>query len=207
MERDGKIYEGKHQRIVSKNLFDKVQVILTGKAHPKPKKHFYSARGFLLCGTCGCMITAETHKGHDYYHCTNGKLNCTEPSSYIRSEEIDKIISTLFLKLKIDEELINISGEAYKQRNSDKMNYTQSSLEGSKAAERYVIVDPQEKRVMLQKLLSNLSVKNKTMAQYQFKSPYQTLSEIPKNITFEKMVRDTGFEPVTLPTSRECSTN
>jgi hypothetical protein len=60
-------------------------------------------------------------------------------------------------------------------------------LDGSKAAERYVIVDPQEKRVMLQKLLSNASIKNKTMAQYQFKSPYQRLSEIPKNITFEKL--------------------
>jgi arsenate reductase-like glutaredoxin family protein len=103
--------------------------IFTSKAHPKHKKHFYPARGFLLCGTCGCMITAETHKGHDYYHCTNGKFNCQEHSSYIRSEEIDKIVSILFLKLKIDEELINMSGEAYKQRNTDKTNYTQSSLD------------------------------------------------------------------------------
>src|ERR1035437_7376713 len=68
MERDGKLYQGNHKPLISKNLFDKVQDILTGKAHPKPKKHFYPARGFLLCGTCDCMITAETHKGHDYYH-------------------------------------------------------------------------------------------------------------------------------------------
>jgi len=60
-------------------------------------------------------------------------------------------------------------------------------LEGNKAAERYVIVDPQEKRIMLQKLLSNASIKNKTVAQYQFKSPYQRLAETSKNITFENL--------------------
>lgn len=59
--------------------------------------------------------------------------------------------------------------------------------EGSRAAERYLVVDPQEKRTMLEKLLSNASIKNGTVAQYQFKSPYQVLANTHKNITFENL--------------------
>lgn len=34
---------------------------------------------------------------------------------------------------------------------------------------------------MLEKLLLNASIKNKTVTQYQFKSPYQKLANLPKN--------------------------
>ena len=52
---------------------------------------------------------------------------------------------------------------------------------------RYLVADDQEKRNMLQKLLSNASIKNQTVAQYQFKSPYQKLVDAPKNINLELM--------------------
>ena len=58
-------------------------------------------------------------------------------------------------------------------------------LDGNKASARYLVVDDQEKRKMLEKLLSNVSIKNKTVAQYQFKSPYQKLANMPKNANIE----------------------
>lgn len=123
MKRHGVIYQGTHKAIVKTKLFDDVQAIFENRLHPRPKKHFYSARGFLTC-TCGCAITADTKKGHQYYYCTNGKSICSEHKRYTRSEEMDKIISKVFLEFKIDEELIEISAEAYKQKMGTKIKYS-----------------------------------------------------------------------------------
>jgi len=48
------------------------------------KKHEYIFTGFMKCGTCGCMITAEKQKGYIYYRCTKKKALCGE--KYIREE-------------------------------------------------------------------------------------------------------------------------
>ena len=116
MSRQGKLYQGKHKPIVSTQLFEKVQDVLHGRHHSKPEKHFYAARGFLSCESCGCMITADTKKGHQYYYCTNGKSICGEHRQYLRAEKVDELLSTLFLQLRFDDELIEISGQAYLER-------------------------------------------------------------------------------------------
>jgi DNA invertase Pin-like site-specific DNA recombinase len=260
MEKDGKLYPGKHKPIISQALFDQVQEILNRKSSPKPQKHFYSARGFLTCASCGCMLTAETQKGFIYYHCTNGKGNCDEHKSYLKNTDVDLLLSNLFNNLKFDEEYIEMGYEAYKARNADKNNYAKSSLEsisnelnaltdkesrlvdgyvsqliteqiykqkkleienqrttlnnqikeiqakggvsditleqiknvfleGSRAAEKYLLVDEQEKRNMLKKLLSNATIKNKGVAQYLFKNQYQVLALAPKNNDLNTMRR------------------
>jgi len=129
MERDGKIYKGNHKAIIPLELFNQAQDVLHSRLHPRPKKHFYSAQGFLKCASCGCALTCDTKKGFIYYYCTNGKGNCEEHKKYMRSEVVDKLLSELFLKLKFNLEFIEISAEAYKAKNSDKIFYTQSSLE------------------------------------------------------------------------------
>ena len=128
MEKGDKIHQGNHKPIVSQALFNQVQEILNQKSRPKPQKHFYSARGFLTCANCGCMLTSETQKGHIYYHCTNGKKDCGEHKTYLKSKDIDVLLSQLFLKLKFDEEFIELSYESYKARNADKNNYVSTSL-------------------------------------------------------------------------------
>ena len=129
MERDGKIYQGNHQPIISLSLYEKAQDVLNGRLHPHPKKNFYSAQGFLKCDSCGCALTCDTQKGFIYYYCTNGKGNCEEHKKYMRSEYLDSLLSKMFLDLKFDSEFIEISAEAYKIKNKDKINYTESSLE------------------------------------------------------------------------------
>jgi DNA invertase Pin-like site-specific DNA recombinase len=127
MEVDGKIYQGIHKPIISTKLYEKVREIFETRLHPKPKKHFYSARGFLTCAVCGCAITADTKKGFKYYYCTNGKGICTDQRKYMRSEVVDELLSTLFKELEINEEIIEISAEAYKQKNADKNIYTNNA--------------------------------------------------------------------------------
>ncbi len=258
MERGGKVYQGKHKPIISLKLFNQVQDILTGRLHPKPKKHFYSARGFLSCASCGCALTCDTKKGYVYYYCTNGKGNCEEHKKYLRGELVDKLLSDLFIKLKFDREFIETSAESYKTRNDGKISYTESSLDslnlelnsllekeltltdgygsktvreevyklkmleienqrtelnsqiarikakggvpqitfeqiknvfidGNTASNQYLEVKDVKKRHMLEKLLSNATVKNKNIVNYQFKSMFQVLANSPKNCDSEAM--------------------
>lgn len=260
VDKSGKLYQGKHAPIISQNLFDQVQNILHRKSSPKPQKHFYSARGFLTCASCGCMLTAETQKGYIYYHCTNGRGGCDEHKAYLKSDDIDTLVSRLFLHLKFEEEFIELSYEAYKAENDDKNSYVKTSieslsrelqsisekesrlvdgyvgqliseplykqkklefenqrttltnqmkeieakggvshvtleqiknvfLEGSRASAEYIAVGDMEKRRMLQKLLSNASILNKSVAQYSFKSFYIPLALAPKNCSLTEMRR------------------
>jgi len=127
MKANGKIYQGKHKPLISTKLYEKVREVFEGRLHPKPKKHFYSARGFLTCANCGCAITADTKKGFQYYYCTNGKNICTDQRKYMRSEVVDELLSTLFQELEINEEIIEISSEAYRQKNANKNIYTDNA--------------------------------------------------------------------------------
>ena len=61
-------------------------------------------------------------------------------------------------------------------------------LDGNKASKQYLEVKDPERRRMLEKLLSNASIKNQNIAEYQYKSPYQVLAMTPKNIDLEGML-------------------
>ena len=83
----GEIYEGKHEPIITKDLFDRCQAVMTRKSKPKgPKLKAFTYRGVFHCKECGCFITTETQKNHNYLRCTKRKGPCAEP--YVREELI-----------------------------------------------------------------------------------------------------------------------
>ena len=108
----GELHEGKHEPIIAKKIFDKVQEVLKqrGRPHHKTKYEPQPYCGLLRCESCGMSITGEyrvkTQKNgntHDYiyYHCTkkNKSIKCPEPC--IRQEELDKQISSLLQKFSL----------------------------------------------------------------------------------------------------------
>ena len=255
---EGVIRKGNHQAIISVSLFNQAQDILHGKAHARPNKYFYSAQGFLKCGACGCAITVDTQKSIQYYYCTNGKGICDQNKKYMKSKDVDSLLSELFQELKIDEELIEISAEAYKIKNFKKSQYDKNSVESikaelssvlerelsltdgysskiireeiyklkikelgskrseleeqlknikdsgvspvtleqiknvfldcNKASEQYLVIGDQEKRNMLKKLLSNVTVKDKKILSYQFLNPYSLIAKSSKNLDSEALL-------------------
>jgi hypothetical protein len=42
--------------------FDRVQFLMGKKGKPRPKKHTFAFTGFIRCGECGCLYTAETKR-------------------------------------------------------------------------------------------------------------------------------------------------
>jgi DNA invertase Pin-like site-specific DNA recombinase len=125
----GIIRKGNHQSLVSVVLFNEAQELLHRKAHIRPKRHLYSAQGFLKCNVCGCNITVDTQKEIQYYYCTNGKAVCNQHKNYMRSDYVDVLMSDLFKELQFDDELIEMSAETYKVRNATDDNYVEVTLE------------------------------------------------------------------------------
>ncbi|MDP3763538.1 MAG: recombinase family protein, partial [bacterium] len=101
----GEIYEGKHEPIITKDLFDTANAVLRGRGRtPDKKTDPRPFCGLLSCGSCGMGITGEirikrqkngnTHR-YVYYHCTKKSKTqkCLEPS--VRAEELDRQLSVM----------------------------------------------------------------------------------------------------------------
>lgn len=70
----GKIYQGSHEPLISKTLFDQTHDVLNGKFHPTINKKGFVFNNLLLCGLCGCKVLGELKKRqYTYYHCTFSK--------------------------------------------------------------------------------------------------------------------------------------
>jgi len=100
---NGEIHEGKHEPIISKKLFDSVQEVMMRKSKPHSKglKPFLY-RGFFRCGECGCFITTETQKGHNYLRCTKRKNPCSQ--KYTREEIITSEIQKEIKKVSLPDD-------------------------------------------------------------------------------------------------------
>ena len=102
----GEIYEGKHKPIITKKLFDSVAEVMSRKSKPKSKVlKDYLYRGFFLCGECGCFITTETQKGHNYLRCTKRKNPCNQ--KYVREEIITSQIEKEIKKVSLPPDWIS----------------------------------------------------------------------------------------------------
>jgi len=106
------LHEGKHEPIIAKKIFDKVQEVLKQRRKPrrKTKNEPQVFCGLLKCGNCGMAITGEYRvkkqkNGNEhhyiYYHCTKKNKSIKCPELCIRQEELDKQISSLLQKFSL----------------------------------------------------------------------------------------------------------
>lgn len=94
------MYDGTHEPIIGKKLFDEVQSVMTNRGKKKRKrKHEFAFSGLMRCGNCGCLITAERQKGHIYYRCTKKKQSCDE--KYLREESLVEQMKTVIQKVSL----------------------------------------------------------------------------------------------------------
>jgi site-specific DNA recombinase len=56
----GRYYPGKHEPMITKAEYDRVQTLLSNRGNPRPKLQLdFAFTGLIKCGDCGCMVTAE----------------------------------------------------------------------------------------------------------------------------------------------------
>ena len=100
-EFNGETYQGSHEPLISKKLFDKCQEVMKDRGHIMTRKseNFFPFRGLLTCGECKCAITAETQKGHNYYRCTKKREMCSQ--KYVREEILSEQITNFLQKVSL----------------------------------------------------------------------------------------------------------
>ncbi len=121
-------YQGAHEPMITLEEYDRVQVLLGRKGKPRPKKHEFAFTGFIRCGECGCLYTAETKQKHikstgeirqyTYYHCTRKttKIKCNQRYN-IRAEDLDLMIEKEIEKYTILPEFLEWALEALNKKN------------------------------------------------------------------------------------------
>jgi site-specific DNA recombinase len=113
------LVRGLHDAIISKELFQKVQKVLSQKTkkpfHKNSTKHeIFQLKGHLICKQCNKLLTASSSKGrskkYNYYHCSAG---CNERIAaevlndnfkiFLKSIEIDSKIADLYQQVLLSE--------------------------------------------------------------------------------------------------------
>lgn len=120
----GKLYQGKHEPIISRDLYDRVQAVYASRAgyRTKLRKYQWAFRGMVSCGHCGCAMVAELKKGrYIYYHCTGHKGRCGEP--YVREEELAKQFGDALLRIRLDPEVLSWLKEAMQSSMTEERDY------------------------------------------------------------------------------------
>ena len=177
----GNFYKGKHDPIISKELFLKVRdkLSIAPKRHPGTVDFAFTK--LLFCGACGSGITAEEKFKHQqngnvhryvYYHCTCGKdRDCKQPA--IREEDLIKQMVTLMDKIDIDK-LKTVEKIKKEIQRFQKFNYIMMGSDNNdmpkkisdvniKNYAKYILLEgtKQEKRDLLECLKSKLILKDK----------------------------------------------
>ncbi len=121
---DGVTYQGTHEPIVVRDLFDEVQEVLVnnGQNRKTQQKQHFLFQGLITCGHCGCAMVAEIKKGkYVYYHCTQNKGKCGK--TYVREEELERQFHASLRAIHLDLDSRECLLAALRESHADKMRY------------------------------------------------------------------------------------
>ena len=181
-EKSGNWYTGKHEPIVTKELFDKAQEQLKRDQIVRSELKEFAFTKLITCGLCGSGVTADEKfkKRKDgstiryvYYGCTRSRnINCK--CGYLREEDLieqlvkllDKIdLNEIHMKQKFEEEVARLNKfqrSFFETKGLAKANIRQIDL---KDYAKYVLREGTaiEKREFLDCIKSKLILKNKVV--------------------------------------------
>ena len=104
MRYKGEIFEGTHEPLITKKLFDLCQEVMAKRGKVRPdRKHDFAFLGLMKCASCGCSITAQYAKGnggiYTYYRCTKKRGVCQE--KYLGENQLVEQIKNFLQKVSL----------------------------------------------------------------------------------------------------------
>lgn len=112
IRKTGQIFQGNHEPLITKRLFDEVQDALKGRFHRRTLRHAFLFRKYVRCKGCGYSLIGEAKKGHIYYRCHT--KDC--PMTGVREEKIAIVIATELRKLRFSEGEKEVLSELLKEQ-------------------------------------------------------------------------------------------
>lgn len=151
----GKTYQGNHPSLVTKELFKMVQDVFENQNRPKQSKRNFPYTGLMVCGKCGCAITAEIKKDkYIYYHCTHFSPSC-DSKDYIRQEKLDELFADIVKRIEITDKTLSAIKEALLASHKDETAYHDRQILALNA--RYSLLKKRLDQIYIDKLDGKVS--------------------------------------------------
>ncbi|OGH39054.1 MAG: hypothetical protein A2905_00445 [Candidatus Levybacteria bacterium RIFCSPLOWO2_01_FULL_36_10] len=124
---NGVVTDGKQDPLITPEIFERTQQILSGRCTPKYSKHLYLYNKLIRCFECGGIITWETHKGITYGHC-NHYRSCTQ-KTWSTEKEVDEQLEGALDRLQLhNQRIADWLRKALKESHQDEIIYHSSAI-------------------------------------------------------------------------------
>jgi site-specific DNA recombinase len=126
----GERFQGIHEPLISKRLFDRVQSILSGKIRNTGPKHAFRYRKTLRCSHCAYNLIPERQKGIVYYRCQT--LEC--PRACVREDVIDTQVAAAILNVRMTLEEVQLLAVEFQYLERTKIDNQNDAANGFELA-------------------------------------------------------------------------
>ena len=124
-------YPGRHEPLIERQLFDRVQDVLIAHNHAgeKLRVHSHYLKGSVFCGSCGSRLTITNSRSgngdvYDYFFCLGrqrDRLSCTQ--SVVRVRRVERLVEDHYLSIELTtqrvQEIRLVMGEALAARQKE----------------------------------------------------------------------------------------
>ena len=123
------LYQGKHEPLIAKDLFDQVQVKMTRGTLPYHTRGLTELRGKIYCGSCSKTITWEKQKGRSYGGCKQCKAQIGKEKKYIHQEDLESHLLTQIASVAPhNEKVIDVLRQALKESHSEEIEHHDTQI-------------------------------------------------------------------------------
>jgi site-specific DNA recombinase len=102
-------YEGRHQPIIDRYLFERVQEVLRThhRAGEKQRIHSHYLKGSVFCGRCGSRLCLTNAKGrYLYFFCLGRQQGSGCPQPYVPAEEVEAAVERYYQRFRIPDNVV-----------------------------------------------------------------------------------------------------
>lgn len=158
LEYKGQWYPGKHEPIVERSVWNRVQVLLGGKTYKAHQLTY--AGGLVKCAHCGNLVTGEqvvkksTGKQYVYYRCTMYNVG-EHPRIRVTESDLDKQLLKVFRAVRQTDEIGDWFSESL--REWSKQERTESRGQTDQLQRELTQLQQQEDRLLNLRLLEEIN--------------------------------------------------
>lgn len=158
LEYGGQWYPGKHEPIIDRATWDRVQVLLGGKTYRSHELTY--AGGLIRCGHCGNLITGElvikpaTGKQYVYYRCTMSRITAGHPRIRVTEAQLDEQVLAVFRSIKQPDTVRDWFSTAL--REWSKIERAEAMTQASVSQREIILLQQQQDRLLNLRLLEEI---------------------------------------------------